>query len=243
MKAATRIVCISQARMTSTRLPGKVMAPIAGEPMLALHLRRLRRSRRLDAVVVATPDSPESQPIVDLCHALDAPLVRGDEADVLSRYAKAARTFNADVVVRVTSDCPLIDPVLVDRTIAAFLTGEADYVALDTTNSYPRGLDCEVMTAAALFEADEKAVAQPEREHVTPYVKTRPERFRCHYLGGGPGPGYRLCVDEPADLDLVRRVAGALVDTPEFGWPEIERVLTENPDWVAINTMVHQKPV
>lgn len=243
--AKPRVVCISQARMTSTRLPGKVLMEAAGKPLLAHHLGRLSRCRRLDGLVLATTVNATDDPVAALGGSLGVPVFRGDEHDVLSRFAGAAAMAQADVIVRVTADCPLIDPVLVDRAIAAFLDGDppVDYLGIDVTR-FPRGLDAEVFTRAALEEAAANATAQDEREHVTAHIYRRPERFR---LGAplqpeGDAVDQRWCVDEPADLELVRVLLEALLpEKPDFGWQDCCNLLARHPDWADINRAVRQR--
>ncbi len=249
--ARPRVVCISQARMTSTRLPGKVLMEAAGKPLLEHHLERLGRCRTLDALVLATTVNATDDPLEALGRRLGLPVFRGSEQDVLSRFAGAAAEAGADIVVRVTSDCPLIDPALVDGLVAAFLAGRGevpplDYLSIDTS-LLPRGLDAEAFTRAALDEAAEQAADPAEREHVTPYIYRRPGRFR---LGrplrpDGAGPvELRWCVDEPADFELVRRLLEALLpENPTFGWQDCCKVLEAHPDWAGINREVRQKTV
>ncbi|AWJ91151.1 spore coat protein (plasmid) [Azospirillum baldaniorum] len=248
MSAATakpRVVCISQARMTSTRLPGKVLMEAAGRPLLAHHLERLARCRTLDALVLATTVNGTDDPVAELARSLGVPVFRGDEQDVLGRFAGAAAMAGADVVVRVTADCPLIDPALVDRVVAAFLESAPplDYLSLDVTR-FPRGLDSEVFTRAALDEASASATDPAEREHVTAHIYRRPERFR---IGAPLAPedgsvlDQRWCVDEAADLELVRRLLGALLpENPGFGWQDCCNLLRQHPEWADLNGSVRQ---
>ncbi|HYH21579.1 MAG TPA: glycosyltransferase family protein [Azospirillum sp.] len=245
--ARPRVVCISQARMTSTRLPGKVLMEAAGRPLLAHHLDRLRGCASVDAVVLATTVNATDDPVAAMADRMDVPVVRGDEHDVLGRFASAAEVHEAEVVVRVTGDCPLIDPGLVDAAVGLFLDGRketppVDYVAIDTAR-FPRGLDAEVFTRAALDEAAAQAADPAEREHVTPYIYRRPDRF---HLGAplrpeAPVEPHRWCVDEPADFELVRRVLEAL--PPGFGWQDVCTVLRRHPDWYQLNRAVPQKGV
>lgn len=245
-----RVVCISQARMTSSRLPGKVLMEAAGAPLLAHHLARLGRTRLVDAVVLATTVNATDDPVAELAARLGVGVFRGDEQDVLGRFAGAAEAFGAEVVVRVTADCPLIDPALIDEAVGRFLAGRGDtppmdYVNIDT-GRFPRGLDAEVFTRRALDEAAREAVAPDEREHVTLFLYRRPQRFR---LGPPvqppmPLPPHRWCVDEPDDLALIRRMLEALLPgRPDFGWQDCCSLLESNPAWPEINRGVAQRKV
>ena len=246
-----RVVAISQARMTSTRLPGKVLMPAAGRPLLGHHLERLSRTPGLDAVVLATTVNATDDPVAACAQSLGVAVFRGDEQDVLGRFAGAAALADADLVVRVTADCPLIDPALVGRLIATFRESQPlDYLSVDSTR-FPRGLDAEIFPRSLLDEAAANATDPTEREHVTPYLYRRPDRFR---LGAALVPdvqvdpsgswleGQRWCVDEPADYELVRRLLEALLPSnPGFGWQDCCRTLRDHPDWVDINRSVRQK--
>lgn len=243
--ARPRVVCIAQARIGSTRLPGKVLRPVAGRPLLAHHLSRLGRCRRIDRLVLATTTAAADDPVAAVAAALGVAVFRGAEDDVLARFAGAADAFGAGVVVRTTADCPLIDPDLSDQVIARFLAAwpAFDYGGLDVT-TFPRGLDTEVFGRAALDRAAAEATDPADREHVTRYFYTHPERFRilpplsCE----PPPPPTRWCVDEPADLELVRRLLETLLpDHPAFGWRDCLAVLDAHPDWRALNLGVRQK--
>ncbi|WP_148219491.1 cytidylyltransferase domain-containing protein [Azospirillum sp. B510] len=245
-----RIIAISQARMTSTRLPGKVLLPAAGRPLLAHHLERLSRTPGLDGVVLATTVNAADDAVADCARALDVTVFRGDEQDVLGRFAGAAALAGADLVVRVTADCPLIDPALVGRLIAAFHDSHRqgqplDHLSIDSTR-YPRGLDAEIVPRRLLDEAAANATDPAEREHVTPYIYRRPDRFRLGVAlvpdEAVDPPGQRWCVDEPADYELVRRLLEALLPAnPGFGWQDCCKLLRDHPDWVDINRSVRQK--
>lgn len=241
-----RVICVSQARMTSTRLPGKVMQEVLGQPLLYYHLLRLKRCRLIDRLVVATTVNASDDVIAAYCAKIDVPVFRGDEHDVLSRYAGAVEACGAgaEIVVRVTSDCPLIDPEIVDATIETYLSGQpgVDYVAVDNSR-FPRGLDAEVFGRDALFQAAREAVDQPEREHVTPFIYRRPDRFSCAtYTTPEDHGSLRWCVDEPDDFELIRRIIEALYPLkPDFGWRDCLRILSENPEWSLLNAGVAQK--
>jgi spore coat polysaccharide biosynthesis protein SpsF len=220
------------------------MLPIHGQPMLAWHLLRLRRSKQIDGLVVATTTQAPDDAIVELCQSLGVGVFRGSETDVLSRYAGAAASFGAATVVRVTSDCPLIDPKLVDEAIA-FYGGKqpgTDYLTLDPRD-FPRGLDTEVFSCRVLIAAAHHAVDPAEREHVTPYIYRRPEQFHCARLNGAEQHGgHRWCVDEAADFQLVCRMIEALAPTtPNFSWHDCLALLAKHPEWAELNRAVKQK--
>ncbi|MDZ5649200.1 glycosyltransferase family protein [Nitrospirillum sp. BR 11828] len=245
-----RVVCITQARMGSTRLPGKVLLTVAGKPLLAHQIDRLRRATRVDEVVVATSDRPADDPIADLCRDLGVACFRGSEPDVLDRFCRAALAHRADVVVRVTGDCPLIDPGLIDRLLALFLAADPplDHAAVDIGH-YPRGLDAEAMSMTALRAAWQEAREPFEREHVTPFIYRRPDRFRLGALPPeGPAPVemgmQRWCVDTVEDFQLVRRLLEELLPAkPHFTWTDCLDVLRRHPDWGLLNRDVVQKPL
>ncbi len=238
---SVRTVAIVQARMSSTRLPGKVLQPILGVPMLSHVMRRLQGARSLDEVVVATSDGPEDDVVRDLATAEGWGLWRGSRDDVLDRYEGAARAFSAERVVRVTSDCPLIDPDLVDDVVMA-LAGGVDYCSNSLEpRTYPRGLDCEAMTREALVTAWREDHDPAWREHVTPFLYRHPERFNLKRVANDVDLSvHRWCVDVPEDLELVRHVYDELGDRP-FGWREVLAVCDAHPEWSAINREVVQK--
>lgn len=240
------VVAITQARMTSTRLPGKVLLPVLGRPMLAYHVERLRRCCRIDTLVVATTTNATDEPIVRFCAEAGVACYRGPEDDVLARYHGCAVAHGATVVVRLTSDCPLIDPDIVDRCIAVFLEARPgfDYVANTLgVRTYPRGLDAEVFSFRALDEAHREAADPAEREHVTPFLYRHPERYR---LGNVAHPTdqsrHRWTLDEPADFDLLSRMIAALYpQRPDFTWLDGLALLERHPEWSEINRAVRQK--
>ncbi|WP_269714108.1 glycosyltransferase family protein [Caulobacter sp. NIBR2454] len=236
-------VAITQARMTSERLPGKILLPLAGAPLLARHLARLARARSLDRVVVASPTGSVSDPIRELCAGLGFTVIDGPEEDVLARFMNAARATQADIIVRVTSDCPFIDPELVDLVIARRAEANADYATLDAPGVYPRGLDVEVFTRAALEAVGAEAVGRHDREHVTPFIRNQPDRFSTLRVAAeGAGGDYRLCVDTAADLALARTLYEHF-GGDDFSWRDVVAILDARPDWAALNADVIQKAV
>jgi len=235
---------IVQARMTSTRLPGKVLLPLAGEPMLTRLLERLRRVLRAHGIVIATTTNATDDAIAALCVQQGVPCHRGSEHDVLSRYADAARLQGADVVVRITSDCPLIDPELIDQVIAAYQEGDSDYVSNMLLPTWPYGMAVEVFSAAALDQAHAEATQPADREHVTPFLYAHPERYRLRNVTSPVNLSqHRWTVDTPEDYELVSRLFKALYPArPHFTQTDILTVLDAHPDWIAINQHIRQKP-
>ena len=223
--------------MGSTRLPGKVLKDIAGRPMLSYQMERLRRVKRVERIVVATTDQPADDVVERFCQKEKIACVRGSEHDVLARYHLAIERFPADVVVRITADCPLIDPAIVDEAIAAY---EPDYVSNMLEKTYPYGMAVEVFSAQALREAHREAKDPAEREHVTPFIWRRPQRYRLKSLTMTPNLSHhRWTVDTPEDFELVSRLLKTL--KPHFTLQDVLAILDEHPDWCAINAHVEQK--
>jgi spore coat polysaccharide biosynthesis protein SpsF len=238
-----RTVAVIQARMGSTRLPGKVLRPLLGEPLLSHVVRRTARAASLDGVVVATTTLAADQPIVDLAAAEGWSAVRGSEADLLDRYLLAARAEHADRVVRITSDCPLIDPDLIDDVVAALVREGADYASNSLEpRTYPRGLDVEAMTLAALELADTRDHDPASREHATPWLRTHPDEVRLVRVAAEVDRSeHRWTVDTAEDYELVRRIYEA-IGHDRFGWLEALAVVAGHPDWSDLNRHVVQKP-
>jgi len=232
------VVAIVQARMSSTRLPGKVLADVAGRPMLWHLLRRLRRARGLDQIVIATSTNPADDAIAGFCAQENACCFRGSESDVLDRYYQAARASSADVVVRVTADCPLLDAAVVDKIVHRFLQGGCDFVSNTLRYTYPDGLDTEVFSFAALEQAWREAGKPSDREHVTPYLRAGKFRLcNVEYEGVLP-PNLRWTVDEPQDLEFIRRVFAAFAGREYFAMEEVLDFLKQNAAVQALNSSV-----
>jgi spore coat polysaccharide biosynthesis protein SpsF (cytidylyltransferase family) len=222
-------------------MPGKALADIAGRSMLARVCDRLKRARLVDESVVATTGRPEDGHIVGECERLGVRCFRGSELDVLDRYAEAAERCGAAVVVRVTGDCPLIDPRVVDQVVRAFLKQRPDYAANILQRSWPRGLDTEAIGAEALALARREATAPHQRAHVTPYFYEHPERFRLVSVTGPVNLGdCRWTVDTPDDLRFVRAVYRRLGDGP-FSWQDVRGLLLRQPSLAELNRHVPQK--
>jgi spore coat polysaccharide biosynthesis protein SpsF (cytidylyltransferase family) len=218
-----RTVAVIQARTGSTRFPRKVVAALQGKPMLAHILERVSRATQVDRVVVATTDGPGDDEVAALAAAAGAGVTRGSEHDVLSRYVLAAREHGADVIVRITADCPLIDPVIVDAVIRARAELDADYASNVEPPTFPEGYDCEAFTAACLARVDREATLAYEREHVTVRVREHVGDFRTAHFAHDPDLSWmRLTVDVPADLARVARLLDSLPASPP---PDLEAVV------------------
>jgi len=228
--------------MRSTRLPGKVLMDLGGESVLARVIGRLRRSRLVNEIVIATTDSNVDDAIAQECHQHDILCFRGLESDVLDRYYQAAHVWAADAIVRITADCPLIDSQLVDETIRVFHHHHADYASNVFPRTYPRGLDTEVFTLAALEQAWHAAEEPYEREHVTPYFYEHPELFR---LVSQTGPidysQYRWTLDTAEDLDLLRIIYARFGNADDFSWTEVIQLMEREPELADLNSSVLQK--
>ncbi|MBI5200667.1 MAG: glycosyltransferase family protein [Elusimicrobia bacterium] len=238
---ALRRVLVVQARMTSTRLPGKVLMDLAGKPLLARQLDRRKSCRRADAIVVATTTNLTDDPLGALAAQQGVGLFRGSEADVLSRYAGAAERTRADLVVRITSDCPLIDAEVVDRVIERLERGDCDYASNVIRRTYPRGLDAEALTLEALRRSDREAKSPPAREHVTYHLlRENPKAYRLASVeDSADHSDLRWTVDTAEDLAMVRAVYEAL--GPSAPYADVLKFVRAHPEISALNAHVEQK--
>jgi len=231
------IVAIVQARMGSSRLPGKVLADIEGEPMLARIVSRVAQARMVQRIIVATSEATDDDRVAAVCEHKNIPVFRGSEQNVLDRFYHAAKSHQADVVVRITGDCPLIDPEVIDRIIAAYLRGECDYASNTLVYSYPDGLDAEVFSFAALETAWRDARRAADREHVTPFLRTS-RRFRLRNVESELGRStrhLRWTVDEPCDLEFVRAVYAYFGTEKIFSWRDVLNLLDAQPALGQLN--------
>ena len=241
---AERVVAIVQARVGSTRLPAKVLQEIGGEPMLVRVMERARRASRVDEVAIATTRHPRDDVIEELSAQRGWPFTRGSEEDVLDRYHEAALTHRAEIVVRITSDCPLLDPAVVDLVVEERSRGEgADYVSNTLKpRTFPRGLDAEAFTVDALDVAWREDHEPASREHVTPYLYRHPERFVLRRVTTDLDRSWmRWTVDTPEDLEVVRLIYSEA--GPNASWHEMAGAMEVHPEWVAINQHVEQRDV
>ena len=237
-----KVVALIQARLGSTRLPRKVLRHLAGEPMLAHVMARTQRTAGLDEVVLATTENPRDDELAALCSERGWPCCRGSEDDVLDRYYRAASVHGAETVVRITSDCPLIEPRIIELVLAAFHRGGWDYVSNTVERqSYPRGLDVEVFSFQTLERAFNEDHDPAWREHVTPYIYRNPEQFRIHTVSHTEDHSQqRWTVDTPEDFELVRRIYEHFGHN-RFGWQEVLELLARHPHWLELNRQIQQK--
>jgi spore coat polysaccharide biosynthesis protein SpsF len=238
-----RINAVIQARAGSTRLPGKVLEDLGGRPVLEWVVRAARAATRVDQVIVATSTLVGDDPVADLATSLGVPVVRGSEDDVLSRFVAALDAHPADAVVRLTADCPLLDPTLIDAVAGAWTAAPTlDYISTVLVRSLPRGMDIELVAARALRAVDSTAVGY-DRVHVTSAIYADPSAY--HLLGLSvmpPANDLRVTLDTAEDLVLLRALVALLPDAPP-AWRDVVAALRARPDLVAVNAGVQQKPI
>lgn len=235
---------IVQSRMSSTRLPGKVLMPLGGKPLLERMVERLRKSVHGNKIIIATTWQPADNPVAELGVKLHVPVFRGHPVDLLDRHYQAAREFGFDYVVKIPSDCPLIDPQVVDFVIDSFFAeGNLDYAGNLHPATWPDGNDVEIFTTEALERAWREAQLVHQREHTTPYIFENPQIFRLKNIinpEGSPelSARYRLTIDYPEDYLLIRTVFEDLYPIkPDFGWKDIVQFLEAYPAVLALNAM------
>ena len=247
-KIKPKIGVIIQARMGSERLPGKVLIDIAGKPMLWHVVERVKSAKTIGKIIIATTTDPEDDKIEDLAKKENWLLYRGSKNDVLGRYYEAAKKFGIDVIVRVTSDCPLIDPFIIDLCVEKFLAGDYDFISNydKDSSTFPRGLDVRVFSFSALEKAYQNAKNPYEREHVTPYIfENANKEFRLGPVIEASGKykgNYRLTVDYPEDLELMEKIYGKFYKPGEIiDIKEVISYLSENPGLSGLNEKRQQK--
>ena len=239
-----RIVAIIQARMNSNRLPGKVLEDICGKSMLSRVVQRVKCATSLDKVVVATSDTIVDDSVEKECHKLGVSVFRGSEDDVLDRFFQAAFVHKAEVGVRITADCPLIEPTIIDKVVQAFLSSDVDYASNTLIRTYPRGLDVEVISLLALTTAWKNSTKLYHRAHVTPYIYENAEVFKLlPVTNSSDWSKYRWTVDTPEDLQFVRRVYEILGANSLFRWTDVLKLCEREQSIVELNCHVKQKPL
>ncbi|MEO8021570.1 glycosyltransferase family protein [Polaromonas sp.] len=240
-----KIVATIEARMTSSRLPGKVMLPALGRPMLAHLTSRLKAAPSIDEIVLATTVNAADDILVDFAKKDGIRVFRGSEEDVMARVIGAAESAQADVVVEITGDCPIIDPDLVEQTIRVFKHHQVAYCANSFFSSYPDGMDTQVITLDALKKSFSMTDDPLDREHVSRHIVNNPQLFPHAYLVAPPSlhwPGLGLTLDEPADYELIRTLIENLgKENPLFGCGDVIRFLRVNPELLGVNDMVKRK--
>jgi spore coat polysaccharide biosynthesis protein SpsF len=242
-----KVVCIIEARLKSTRLPGKVLKPILGKPMLELMVERLNRAKLLDDLVIATTDQASDDPIVELANRIGVNVFRGSEDDVLLRVLEAAKSHEADIIVETTGDCPLNDPAMIDKVVADFLLGGADFVSNTLEYSTPRGTDVRVFKTDALNEINEESNDAADHEHVSLHFWEHPEKYRLRNVRTEFSKGikeWRLTVDTVEDFKLVESIFSRLYPTnPNFNLNNIIELLIKEPNLLGMNNHIKQKAV
>jgi len=240
-----KVSIIVQARMTSTRLPGKVMKCVDGKPLLEYQIERLKRVKNADKIIVATTINASDDSIEKLCRRLNVDVFRGSEEDVLSRYYECMKKYGADIIVRITSDCPIIDPAEVDKVIKRFVNanGQLDYVSNSIQRTYPRGMDAEVFSSKALEKAFRETKQSSDREHVTPYMYNNPNKFNIANVSYVRDESrHRWTVDTIEDFMLIEKIINVLYPSNEkFDLKDCLELLDENPSWKDINMHIRQK--
>lgn len=236
------ILAILQARVTSSRLPGKVLKPLLGSPMLLRQIERLQKAQKIDRLLVATSNEPSDDLIEKRCEEHGIGCYRGSLNDVLDRFYQAARVFNPEHVVRLTADCPLADPVLIDDVIGFYLEGGFDYASNAIEPTFPDGLDVEIFRFSCLEQAWRDATLPSQREHVTPFIHQQPLQFKIgHYKSPSDLSHLRWTVDEPKDFELVTMIYEALYPrNPDFSTQDILGLLDQRPELANWNT-THQR--
>lgn len=241
-----KIVAIIQARMGSSRLPGKVLMQICGEPMLSWVIKRASKATLINQIIVATTTEANDDAIEEFCQLNHVICFRGSSADVLDRYYQSAKLYLADVIIRLTADCPLIDPTLIDDTITAFLKSSVDFAANRLPppfkRTYPIGLDVEVVSMVALELAWRESTLLFEREHVMPYLYEKKDRFKVLTLDSDVDYGsYRWTVDTQKDLVFIQSLVKKFGCRMDFSWMEVIKLLENNPELMKINAKEQHK--
>ena len=242
-----KTIATIEARMTSSRLPGKVLLPCQGQPMLALMVERLRQVPSLDGIVIATTINATDDPIQDLCDRLGVGCWRGSEDDVLSRVLDAATHFGADVIVETTGDCPLIDPGIVQACVTRYRQLGVDYLSNVLERGFPIGMDTQVFATRILADVAARTQDPVDHEHVSLYIYRHPELYTLANVAALPhqcDPELRLTLDTAQDLELITKIFDALYPTnPRFNLDDILAVLKANPHWRDINGHVAHRYV
>lgn len=237
-----RVVAIIQARMGSSRLPGKILLPLADKPVLQRIVERVWASEAFDDVVVATSTNAIDDVVMERAAEFGAKVIRGSETDVLDRYGVAAVASEADSIMRITGDCPLIDPEILGLMVQRFRAGDVDLVTNCLQRSFPRGLDAELFSREALNKMLVEATEDSHREHVTKFMYDNPDKFRIANLENSVNlSNYRLTLDTEDDFELLRRICETTSEPNDMRLKDVMEIMRVNPDWFSINAHVEQK--
>ncbi|HDT6579571.1 TPA: glycosyltransferase family protein [Bacillus cereus] len=242
-----KVAAIIQARMDSSRFPGKILKKVLGKTLLEYQIERIKESKIINEIIIATTTKESDNQIVQLCQQLLVPYYRGPEEDVLSRYYEAATEFNIDVIVRLTSDCPIIDPNVINKVVGHYLENrnQYDYVSNTLKRTYPRGMDTEVMSYKALKRAYEESGELMYREHVTTYIYNHPNQFKLWNISNCKDESkHRWTVDTVEDFELIEKIISTLYPEDNFfHMSDVLNVINKNPTWFDINSHIEQKYV
>lgn len=240
-----KIAAVIEARMSSSRLPGKVLLPAGGKAMLEHLIDRLKRVEPLEGIVLATTTGPIDEPLVSCATKNRIACFRGSEEDVMSRVIGAAEAARCSIIVSVTGDCPIIDPLIVEQIIRMFLNNDCDYASNAHVRSYPDGMDTQVYRLETLKRSSALTNSRLDREHVTLHIRNHPELFRQVHLVAPPDehwPELGLTLDQPEDYELLKKIIEHFGPArPYFSCREVIRLLRERPDWVRINSAVRRR--
>ena len=242
MRKGIKIGITIEARMGSSRLPGKTLKPLHGRPMLARMIERLKRVKLADIIVLATTDQPQDAPVADLAEEMGIGHYQGSSEDVLDRVLKAAKKYDIGLIVETCGDCPLIDPGILDMQIQAFLDNDVDYVGCHLVKTFAQGLDAKLFTTRTLEEVANITHDPPDRENVSLYIYEHPQKYRLLNIeaqGRCRRPDLRLVVDHQEDFNLIERIYKELYDqNPSFGYDEILDLFERRPDLARMNMNV-----
>ena len=245
-KKSWKKVATIEARMTSSRLPGKIMMSLAGRPSLEQIVDRVRRAKHVDQVVIATTTNWQDDAVEKWARAYGVSIYRGSEDDVLLRVLEAQRAFKGEIVVELTGDCPFLDPGIIDEVVRFYVEHDYNYVSNSKVRSYPLGFDVKVFSLADLEEVNRISQDPADREHVSLYLYEHPEKFSAHTLMAPPElhrPQMRICVDTPEDFAVAESIYNALYPKkPDFNAHDIVRYLESHPEVLKINATVQQRP-
>lgn len=238
-----KVGVIIQARMGASRLPGKPLLKVKDKTLLEHLIARLKQVKHPLDIIIATTQNEKDKSILALAKSMNIPTYAGSEEDVLDRYIKTARHYDLDIIIRVTADCPVLDPELIDEGISHFLNTypEVDYFSNTLTRSYPRGMDFEVFKRRALEEAYLDAFLEDEREHVTPFIYRHPDRFKLEQMRNTTDESrHRWTVDTIEDFELIKKLIESFKDDT-YRLKDLLALIERNPDWLLINQHVQQK--